>query len=87
MSAQTNDKGPPSNRNYNEEKLFCDQVQLLHCRRLEGLVVIIPQAQWPEYLLPGIKKCVTTRIFEARGVTPKLLHTAIAITPTTSEPD
>ena len=84
MSAQTNDKGPPSDRSYNEEKLFCDHVQLSHCLRLEDLVDIVPQAQWPEYLAPGIKKCVTNGIFKACGVATKLHHPAIAMTTTTT---
>ena len=86
-SGQTGDPKGPESRSYDEESRFCDQIQLLHCQRLEGLVDIIPQAQWPEYLVPEIKKCDTNGIFKVCGETPKLRHPAIAMTTTmTSRP-
>ena len=70
-SASTSDSGAtPAARSYIRGRPLCDQVQLLHCQRLESLVDIIPQTQWPEYLGPGIRKCEVNGIFEACGLAP-----------------
>ena len=85
-SASTSDGGAsPAARSYIRGRPLCNQVQLLHCQRLESLVDIIPQSQWPEYLAPGLNKCDTKGVFKACGVEPKLRHPAIAVT--TSNPE
>ena len=76
---------PPANGRRMIGMPDCDPVELLHCQRMEELVDIIPQAQWPAYLAPGLNKCETKGVFKACGVEPKLRHPAIALT--TSNPE